>query len=635
MDICLGMGWPSGVWWGSQRLFVGNEAWRAAFEAKSPVRLSHLDEQVDAVFASGKPAMVDEVAADAPGGQAGFEASRWTVSLSALREDGRIAGVFAVALLRDTRLESHADAEALQGRRRSDRYSRALIASLPGSAAFVVDRSFRFVLAEGEALQGAGLRPADLVGKTIREAFPRESAMAREALYASALAGQPFEVEHFEFGRHYLSRGAPLRNENGEIDSVLAVSFDISDRKRAEEALREADRHKNEFLVTLAHELRNPLAPIRSALDALALNADVAPATRRLHAIVKRQVDHMVRLVDDLLELSRISRGTIELRRAPVRLADVVAMALEASRPVIDASHHVLELDLAAGSVWIDADAQRLAQVFANLLNNAARYTPASGRLSLKATVEAGAVRVSVGDNGVGLAPDMRLRVFDLFTQVVPGQGGLGVGLSLVRDIVGLHGGSVEARSAGLGQGSEFVVDLPITVAPVLAPAMQAGPDEGATGDVATCEAVPQPPQRVLVVDDNRDAADSLVLLLQSVGIDAMGASGGADALRAIDDAPFEVVLMDLGMPGMDGFETLRRLRAEPRHDCVRAIALTGWGQAEDRRRSHAAGFEAHVTKPVDLSTLLAALAAVPEPASFDPPAADRGLVPVARSPAG
>ena len=647
VEICRGSAWPSCVWWLPLRRRIGNAAWDAAFAPLQPAGAdavsqdawpasgSRLGAHIERVLATGEPATIDHLAADDLGAGATPEAShrgsRWAVALSPLREAGGVQGVFATALLRDSRVDSYAHAEVLQGRRKGDRYSRALIASLPGSAAFVVDRSLRYLLAEGEALQGAGVRPSDLVGKTVREVLSPELATSYEAFYGAALGGKPFEHEHVTNGRHYLSRGVPLRNEQGEIDSVLAVSFDISDRKRAEEALRAADRHKNEFLATLAHELRNPLAPIRSALEAIALDAGMPATARRLHTIVRRQVDHMVRLIDDLLEISRISRGVIELRRAPVLLGDVVAMGLEASRPTIDAAGHRLDVELPAQPLWIDADAQRLAQALSNLLNNAARYTPSSGRLGLKVTHSAGALQIAVRDNGAGLEPEMRTRVFDLFTQVAPGQGGLGVGLTLVRDIARLHGGSVEARSAGLGQGSEFVIVLPaIESEPSDRPSDR--PSHGSTheltvpggGEALAAPSSAQVKQRILVVDDNRDAADSLVLLLVSLGLDARGVYGGRSALSALDEAAFDAVLMDLGMPELDGFETLRQIRSRLHSEAVRVIALSGWGQEEDRRRVFAAGFDAHLTKPVDLPTLLAALDA--EPAA---PAGAEGQLPL------
>jgi CheY-like chemotaxis protein len=332
--------------------------------------------------------------------------------------------------------------------------------------------------------------------------------------------------------------------------------------------------------------------------------------------------------VDDLLEVSRITRGNVELRREWVDLAAIVNSAVETSKPLIERAGHRLTLYLPAQPVMLDADPVRLAQVFANVLNNAAKYTPstpATGHIWLSAWQEGQEAVVSVRDTGLGIEPQMLPRVFDMFTQAVPGQGGLGIGLSLTRSLVQLHGGSVEARSEGLGKGSEFIVRLPLGRPPeAAAAAAAAAPAPAPAADVVApvppavlpqTAAPGQQPRRVLVVDDNRDAAESLAMLLRIIGAQADVVYDGASALERLPDYRPHVVVLDLGMPGMDGYEVARRIRALPEHRATTLIALSGWGKEEDRRRSSAAGFDHHLIKPADFSTLQSLLGAL-EPAN-------------------
>jgi PAS domain S-box-containing protein len=411
--------------------------------------------------------------------------------------------------------------------------------------------------------------------------------------------------------RWFLTRSIPQRDEAGRIMRWYGTSTDIDRQKRdgealrrAHEALQQADRRKDEFLATLAHELRNPLAPLRNAVEILQSPQSAASAAK-VHQMMRRQIDHMVRLVDDLMEVSRITSGKIELQRAPVALSAVLESAIETSRPLIESAGHRLEVDVdAEPALVLDADAMRLAQVFSNLLNNAAKYTEAGGRIMLRARRDGERVVVSVRDTGIGIAPEMLPRVFDLFTQADrPGsrqQGGMGIGLSLVRSLLALHGGSVEAHSEGLGRGSEFVVRLPLggTVVPA------AGEPPRQRGAAALPGAA-----RVLVVDDSHDAADSLGALLDLLGADVEVAYDGPSALAVFDTYQPAVTLLDIGMPGMDGLEVARRVRA--RGNRTMLVALTGWGQAHDRERSREAGFDHHLVKPVDVGALKALLATV------------------------
>jgi PAS domain S-box-containing protein len=389
--------------------------------------------------------------------------------------------------------------------------------------------------------------------------------------------------------------------EEKELVRVRCFTRDVTDRKRAEEALREADRRKDEFLAILAHELRNPLAPIRNSLHVLRLTSRSDPTAERVSELMERQVNQMVRLVDDLFEVSRITRGKIELRQERIEIAAVLRGAVETSRSLVEASHHQLRLDLPAEPLTIEGDPVRLTQVFANLLNNAAKYTPEGGRIDLEVRGEGDHVVVSIRDTGAGIAPEMLSRVFDPFTQGNRSKGtslgGLGIGLTLVKMLVELHGGGVEAHSAGPGQGSEFIVKLRLVQ------------------DVAPADPEPVlstvsgfPPLRILVVDDNQDSAASLGLLLRLLGADTYAVFSGAEALRVAGTYQPDVVLLDIGMPDMDGHEVARRLRQSPEGRHVKLIALTGWGQEQDRIRSKLAGFDHHLIKPADVGALEALL---------------------------
>jgi PAS domain S-box-containing protein len=371
--------------------------------------------------------------------------------------------------------------------------------------------------------------------------------------------------------------------------------------------LREADRRKDEFLATLAHELRNPLAPIRNALQILRLAGNSGPIMEQARTMMERQLMQLVRLVDDLLDVSRITRGRVELRKERVELAAVVQSAVETSRPLIEAAGHELMVTLAPEPIHLDADLTRLAQVFSNLLNNAAKYTEQGGHIWLTAERHGGEVVLKVRDTGLGISADMLLKIFEMFTQVdrslERSRGGLGIGLTLVKRLVEMHGGSVEARSEGPGKGSEFTVRLPVAMASA-SHAPQPPKGEG--------EKTPAPaPRRILVVDDNKDAADSLSMMLSLAGMEARTAYDGLEAVAAAAAFHPDVVLLDIGLPKLNGYEAARRIREQPWGKDMVLVAVTGWGQEEDRRRSQEAGFNAHLVKPVDpvaLQQMLAAL---------------------------
>jgi signal transduction histidine kinase len=370
----------------------------------------------------------------------------------------------------------------------------------------------------------------------------------------------------------------------------------LAERLSNEQALRSADRGKDEFLAALGHELRNPLAPILSSLEILKLSGVFEDArTAQACAVMERQVHHLNRLVNDLLEVSRITRGVIEVKKETLDLAAIVRAAIETSRPIFDHLRHEVKTEFEADQMCVGGDPVRLTQVFASLLNNAATYTNHGGRITVATRRENGEAVVSVKDDGIGIAPHLLSQVFDMFMQVDRSarrsQGGLGIGLTLVRSLVGMHGGSVEARSDGPGLGSEFIVRLPL----VAGPAMTAAPSRRIQR---------LPTRRILIVDDSRDGGESLAMLLRVLGAEVALAHSGGAALECVTSFNPDVVLLDIGMPGMDGYEVARRMRANPATRHISLIALTGWGQDEDRQRSAAAGFDHHLVKPADIEQL-------------------------------
>lgn len=390
-----------------------------------------------------------------------------------------------------------------------------------------------------------------------------------------------------------------------EVGLTKPYSLLFRDLKRQEEALRQADRRKDGFLAMIAHEIRNWLAPIRNALEVLRRHRTDEAAARRALDIVHRQLQQIARLVDDLMDVSRISRGKLELKRRPIDLVAVLSQAIETGRPAIDAQGHEFTASLPPQPVWVEADPDRLAQVFTNLLINAAKYTDPGGRIALGLIAENGRAVVRVRDTGVGIPAEMLPRVFEPFLQAEqPGDrpgGGLGLGLTLVRRLVQMHHGTVEVASPGPGLGSEFVVRLPVReVAPVSSPSAAAGKARAATPPAPGCD--------VLVVDDHPDAARMLALLLEDLGHRVRTAGDGPAALAAIREAPPQIVLLDIALPGMDGYEVARQVRRE-HGDRVRLVAMTGFGEPEDLKRCRQAGFDQHFLKPIDLDKLAALLA--------------------------
>ena len=399
-------------------------------------------------------------------------------------------------------------------------------------------------------------------------------------------------------------RGRATYNAQGEPETLFGVVMDISERVEAQAQLRQlndqlslADRRKDEFLATLAHELRNPMAPMRNVLEMLKLKDFEDPQVHWAREILERQVKQMTHLVDDLMEVSRITQGRVELRKKPTDLIDVVQHAIETSRSAIEEWGHNLTVELPSAPVIIDADTTRLLQVISNLLTNAIKYTPRGGEIGVQVTSKPDKVTLTVTDSGIGIAQDELGNVFEMFSQLTPAlnssQGGLGIGLSLVRGLVELHGGTIKAYSEGAGLGSRFVLHLPLP-----AGAMKLEPEAPASLQAASQA------QRILIIDDNTDAAETLALTLDLLGFRTMTANDGLTGLKLAQDFCPEVILLDIGLPDITGYEVARRIRTTPWGKPIKLIAVTGWGQEKDKELARDAGFNHHLTKPIDFSSL-------------------------------
>jgi signal transduction histidine kinase len=396
-----------------------------------------------------------------------------------------------------------------------------------------------------------------------------------------------------------LSAGRVTDSNGEQLGSVVTLA-DITALKRAERELKEADRQKDEFLAVLAHELRNPLAPIVTGLDVIGLGSDVGEKTAPVLRMIKRQVNHLTRLVDDLLEISRITLGKIELQKEVLEFSDVLSNALDTTREFIESSKHTVHVDLPPEPLRIEADGVRLSQVIVNLLNNASKYTAPGGDILLTARVQEDQLEIRVRDSGRGIAAESLDEVFKMFAQPRRSrpQDGLGVGLALVRRIVELHGGTVGAASGGLGKGSEFTVRLPLGNTAEEENKNRSAPEDAGIGG-----------KRVLVVDDNQDSANSLGMLLDILDYEVKVAFDGEAALAELDRFSADTIFLDLDMPRMDGFELARRVRQHTEGRNATLIALTGWGQEDDKKLTRDAGFDHHLLKPVNVDVLRSVLA--------------------------
>jgi PAS domain S-box-containing protein len=471
---------------------------------------------------------------------------------------------------------------------------------------YLLDAGGRFVHVNRRFEELFGMRSEDVRGRSVAGVFPPEMAATAEPSHRRVLEERtPHACEeavvHADGAHVYSSIRAPLLDANGHPQGLVSVSTDITERKRFEETLKDADRRKDEFLAMLSHELRNPLAPIRNAVTVLSLLGTSDPRFVQARDIIDRQVEHMTRLVDDLLDVSRLTQGKITLKKEMLDLAEVIQAAVDASRPFIEQHAHSLSVHVFDTPCRLEGDGARLVQVVANLLTNAAKFTPRGGHISVATEPGRTGVAIRVSDTGVGLAKAAQARIFELFSQeestLARSQGGLGIGLTLVKKLVEMHGGQVQVESAGPGRGSAFTVTLPAPPAAVV-------PGEVREPDVAT----PTSRLRLLVVEDNVDAAGSFRVLLELAGHEVEVAHHGLAALRLVDEFKPDVAFVDIGLPELDGFQVAQRIRqAHPTRPLL--VALSGYGREEDKQQGAAAGFDHHLTKPVDFDTVLAYLA--------------------------
>ncbi|MEP7117033.1 MAG: PAS domain S-box protein [Acidobacteriota bacterium] len=507
-------------------------------------------------------------------------------------DDGVVTG--SVLVFRDT-----------SERRRAAEATAHLAAIVESSDDAVLSKTLdgRILTWNAGAEEMFGYSAAQAVGRSVHLVLPDDVREREADRLAHVARGE--HVESFETAR-LASSGerldvsltlSPIRNEAGVTIAASSIARDIRRQKQLEQTLRDADRRKDEFLAVLAHELRNPLAPIWNSVATMRLAGSDQAVVRQATAVIDRQSRHMARLLDDLLDVSRITRDKLDLRRAPVTLQAVVDLALETTMPLLDAAGQTLSRSMPPEPVPLDADIMRLAQVFSNLLSNASKYSARGSIVRLTVSRSGSDAVVTVTDDGIGIAPDALSNIFEMFSQapqpVALAPGGLGIGLALVRGLVGMHGGRVSAASEGAGHGSTFEVRLPIAPA-AMAPAVTDAPR--LAGSTA---------RRILIADDNQDGADSLAILMRAHGHDVLAAYDGAAAVRGVRAFRPEIVLLDLGMPVVSGFEAARQIRAIPEGRDVMLVAVTGWGQKQDRDRTREAGFDLHLVKPVDTDGLL------------------------------
>ena len=620
VSICLNSGFPMFVWWGPSHINIYNDAYIPILGKRHPRAFSRpaqqtwneiwdvVGAQARTVMEEGRPTWNDRVILNME--RNGFpEETYFTWSYSAIYDDdGTIGGMFCACFEETARVVAERERDRLiREALGAAQTLRTWFDNAPGFIALLRGPNFVIEMVNQAYYQLVGHRRIE--GRPVFEALPEARNQGfEERLQGVYETGQPFVGRALPLLLQKEPGGTmsesfidivyqPVRDADGSIVGIFAQGHDVSEQVRSTQALKEADRRKDEFLATLAHELRNPLAPIRQAASlAKAAGPDAARRTWALE-VIERQSAHMALLLEDLLDVSRISRGHLQLRLQPLDLRDVVAAALETTRPLLERKRHRLDISLPAGSVRLSADPVRLAQVLSNLLSNAAKYTDEDGHVQLIAMARDAEVVVIVRDNGIGLSPESQKHIFEMFSQVSPAldraEGGLGIGLALSRGLVALHGGRIEARSAGLGQGSEFVVTLPQL--------------DGAAGSAAHPRPVQGRPARartVLIADDNEDARESLAALLEIDGHTVRMAADGREALLVSEHQLPDVAILDIGMPLLNGYEVATRIRASDWGRDMLLIALTGWGQAEDQARAREVGFDHHVTKPVDVTQL-------------------------------
>ncbi len=544
-----------------------------------------------------------------------------SLTISPIKDDaGNVIG--ASKIVRDISRQRHAEQRENQLLAETADANAKFQAFFEQGSLFAGIMDLNGILLEANRLswEGCGYIREQIIGKPFWEGpwwTPSADLVAQiKAASIKAAAGQAFRAEVPYFVANGSQRMAdvaiqPIRDETGRVLFLAPIGTDITERKRLEDNLRslaadlsETDRRKNEFLAMLAHELRNPLAPISNAARALRLGGSDGEAVHSASEMLERQVGQLARLVDDLLDMSRITRGKIELRKEPIELEPIVEQAVEAVRPLYESMNQELSVTLPPQPIHLDGDSARLAQVVGNLLNNAGKFTDRGGHVWLTVEQEGGQAVIRIRDNGIGIAVEQFARVFEMFAQVDTSlersRDGLGIGLTLVKTLVEMHGGTVEVHSEGPGRGSEFTVRLPIVAeTPKLLPTTVADP-------------IPSAGRRILIVDDNEDGAESLALLLELSGHETLKAFDGMEALEAAERFRPDAVLLDIGLPGLNGYEVCRRIREEPWGKDVVLVAVTGWGQDEDRHRSRQAGFNTHMVKPVDHDALMKLLASLP-----------------------
>lgn len=616
LAICLSSSFPTCVYWGAELRLFYNDAWSRIPEDRHPWCLGRPASEVWAdIWPQVGPQM--QRVLDTGRGFAAYdhflpmrrhgrsEETYWTYSFTPLfDEQDRVVGVLnqghetTSAVLAERQRESEVN-------RLRDMFGRA-----PGAVALLRGPQHVFEMANAAYLKLVGNR--EVLGKPVAEALPEVARQGFVQLLDQVFAtGAPYKGEavHVDLQRE---PGVPLeqrivdfmyqpvRDASRRVTGIVVQATDVTERDRALQQLREADRRKDVFLATLAHELRNPLAPIRNGLQILKLATSADQRLSGTREMMERQLRHLVHLVDDLLDVSRISTGKIQLQRRVVGMRDVLALAVEATAGQFDQKSQLLDLAVGDSDVLVDGDGERLTQVFTNLLANASKFTPRGGRVVLGLRSMDGSAQVTVEDDGIGIAPESMAHVFELFGQVqAPGTHteGLGIGLALAAQLVQMHGGRIAASSAGQDRGSCFTVTLPLA-------ADASGRAVGAPLAAAAGGNALGKPLRIMVVDDNADAGDSMGALLRLEGHEVQVLRSGHAAVERFDQLAPDLILMDLGMPGIDGAEAARRIRELPGGRRVRIVALTGWGQETDRERTRAAGMDLHLVKPVDAEAL-------------------------------
>ncbi|GGX92125.1 PAS domain-containing hybrid sensor histidine kinase/response regulator [Pseudoduganella dura] len=618
VGLMLNSAFPMFAAWGPQLAFLYNDAYAEILGGKHPQALGRPFSEVWAEIWQAISPIVDE----AMRGHAtyhenlpltmqrnGYDEETWfTFSYSPMRdEDGRPAGVFCAC--------TETTEQVLSARHRAEEIERMrqLFQQAPGILAVVRGPEHVFEIANDAYRRLIGRE--DVVGRAVAEVLPE----VRDQVF-TALLDEVYETGEPHVGNEMpilLRRRPdseleerfvnfiyqPIRDHRGAVSGIFVEGSDVTAAVLAMRALQEANSRKDEFLAMLAHELRNPLAPIAAAAELLRLGAPDAERIQKTSAVITRQVEHMTKLVDDLLDVSRVTRGLVTLRRETLDFSAIVGEAVEQAAAPMQAKGHRVTVELPAAQPWVNGDRTRLIQVLSNLLNNAARYTPEGGDVAVRVTANGREVRAVVEDNGIGIPPGLLPHVFDLFTQAERSpdrsQGGLGLGLALARTLIELQGGHVGAYSTGAGQGSRFTVCLPQVERPEGAALSQGQQDEtrGARR------------RHLMVVDDNADAAQMLALLLETAGHSVAVCDDARQALAAVVASPPALLFVDIGLPGMDGYELVRRLRQLPETAMARIVAITGYGTPQDRARALEAGFDEHLVKPVHPKALYAILA--------------------------